>query len=97
MDALRKSSAALLAVQGLRATSRGGHVAIQDAVAAQFGNAVRVFRSFGRIRRARNSFEYPDSDTAGPTTDDVRDAIDTATATRDAAATILEQNALDPW
>jgi len=33
-DALRKSAAALLAVQGLRATSRGGHIAIQDAVAA---------------------------------------------------------------
>jgi uncharacterized protein (UPF0332 family) len=27
-DALRKSAAALLAAQGLRATSRGGHVAV---------------------------------------------------------------------
>ena len=31
-DALRKAAAALLAVQGLRSTSRGDHIAIQDAV-----------------------------------------------------------------
>src|SRR5271165_6768296 len=41
-DALRKSAASLLAVQGLRATSRGGHIAIQEAVMAQFGSTVRV-------------------------------------------------------
>lgn len=39
-DALRKSTASLLAVQGLRATSRGGHIAVQDAVLAQFGASV---------------------------------------------------------
>src|SRR5580704_16616770 len=58
-DALRKRAASLLATQGLRATSRGGHIAIQEAVLAQFGSTVRVFRSFSRIRRARNGFEYP--------------------------------------
>jgi hypothetical protein len=47
-DAFRKSAASLLAVQGLRATSRGGHVAVQEAVIAQFGSTVRVFRAFGR-------------------------------------------------
>ncbi len=31
-DSLRKSAAALLALQGLRATSRGGHVAIQEVL-----------------------------------------------------------------
>jgi hypothetical protein len=40
-DALRKSAATLLAVQGLRATSRGGHIAVQEAVAAQFGTTER--------------------------------------------------------
>jgi hypothetical protein len=44
-DALRKTAASLLAVQGLRATSRGGHVAVQDAVVAQFGSGVREFGS----------------------------------------------------
>jgi len=50
-DARRKSSAALLSAQGLRATSRGGHVAVQDAVNAQFGEAVTAFRAFARVRR----------------------------------------------
>jgi hypothetical protein len=36
-DAFRKSAASLLEVQGLRATSRGGHIAIQEAAQAQFG------------------------------------------------------------
>jgi hypothetical protein len=57
-DALRKSAASLLEAQGLRATSRGGHLAVQEVVIAQFGTTVRIFRSFGRVRRARNSFEY---------------------------------------
>jgi uncharacterized protein (UPF0332 family) len=96
-DALRKSGAALLVVQGLRATSRGGHVAIQDAVVAQFGASVRAVKAFGRIRRARNQFEYPDAETAGPTREDVDDAIHVATATRDAAATIIERGILGPW
>ena len=47
-DALRKSATALLAVQGLRATSCGGHVAVQDAVVAQFGGGedVTFIRSY---------------------------------------------------
>jgi hypothetical protein len=96
-DALRKSAASLLAVQGLRATSRGGHIAIQEAARAQFGSTVKAFRSFGRIRRARNNFEYPSTSTPGPSSDDVRDAITTATQARDAAMTILEQNLLTRW
>jgi uncharacterized protein (UPF0332 family) len=96
-DALRKSAAALLATQGLRATSRGGHIAVQDAIAAQFGNTVRAFKSFSRIRRARNNFEYPDTDTGGPSLDDVHDAITTAATAKNAAATILDQNVLTPW
>ena len=96
-DALRKSATSLLAVQGLRATSRGGHIAIQEVAQAQFGSTVKAFKSFGRIRRARNNFEYPSTITPGPSPDDVRDAITTATRARDAAMTILEQNLLTPW
>jgi uncharacterized protein (UPF0332 family) len=96
-DALRKSAAALLAAQGLRATSRGGHIAVQDAIAAQFANTVRAFKSFSRIRRARNNFEYPDTDTGGPSLDDVHDAIATAATAKNSAATILDQNVLTPW
>jgi hypothetical protein len=96
-DAFRKSAACLLAVQGLRGTSRGGHLAVQEAVIAQFGATVGVFRSFGRIRRARKNFEYPSTDTPGPSIDDVADAVTTATQARDAATTILDQNVLTPW
>jgi hypothetical protein len=96
-DALRKSAASLLAAQGLRATSRGGHLAVQEAVIAQFGSAVRVFRAFGRIRRARNSFEYPSTTAPGPSPDDVTDVITVATRARDAATAILDQDVLTRW
>ena len=95
-DALRKSAAALLAAQGLRATSRGGHVAVQDTGFAQFGSSVKVLRSFSRIRRGRNRFEYPDADSSVPTSEDVLDAIHVATETRDAAVKILAQGILTP-
>ncbi len=39
--AARKAMAAVLAVQGLRATSKGGHLAVQDAVTHQLGATVR--------------------------------------------------------
>ena len=96
-DAFRKSAASLLASQGLRATSRGGHLAIQEAVIAQFGSTVRTFRAFSRIRRTRNSFEYPSAATPGPAVDDVTDAVAVATQARDSAATILDQRVLTAW
>jgi hypothetical protein len=96
-DALRKSAASLLEAQGLRATSRGGHVAVQDAVIAQFGSSIRALRSFSRLRRARNSFEYPSTETPGPSGDDVKDAIRVAREVNDAAGRILENEILSPW
>ena len=70
---------------------------MQEAILAQFGSTVRVFRAFGRIRRARNSFEYPSTTTPGPSPDDVTDAIAVATQAREAATTILGQSVLTPW
>jgi hypothetical protein len=96
-DTFRKSAASLLEAQGLRATSRGGHLAVQEVVTAQFGAAVRVFRSFGRLRRARNSFEYPSSSAPGPAAEDVDDAVKVAAEAHSAAGTILEQDLLTPW
>jgi HEPN domain-containing protein len=96
-DALRKSGSSLLEAQGLRATSRGGHIAVQDAVIAQFGPSIRALRSFSRIRRARNSFEYPSAETPGPSEDDVDDAIRVAREVNDAAGRILESDILSPW
>ena len=96
-DALRKSAASLLEAQGLRATSRGGHIAVQDAVIAQFGSSIRALRSFSRLRRARNSFEYPSAETPGPSGDDVNDAIRIAREVHDAAGKILESDIISPW
>src|SRR3712207_6256518 len=59
-DAARQSLAALLQAQGLRATSRGGHVAVQLAIEAQFPDPPprTAFRPFGRLRTTRNRVEY---------------------------------------
>jgi uncharacterized protein (UPF0332 family) len=65
-DAARKACAALLEAQGLRPTSRGGHIAVREAVVAQFGSLTGgdVVRRFDRLRRRRNAVEYPDSESA---------------------------------
>jgi hypothetical protein len=55
-DAARRALTGLLAQQGLRPTTRGGHVAVERAVRAQFGPG---FRQFGALRRRRNELEYP--------------------------------------
>jgi hypothetical protein len=96
-DALRKSAASLLEAQGLRSTSRGGHIAVQDAAIAQFGSSIRALRSFSRLRRARNSFEYPSTESPGPSEDDVKDAIRVAHEVNDAAGKILGSGILSPW
>ncbi len=59
-DAIRKSFSAVLQAQGLRATSKGGHIAVQDAMEAQFGNVMaKQLRSAHRIRTRRHECEYP--------------------------------------
>lgn len=65
-DAARKACAALLQAQGLRPTSRGGHIALRDAVAAQFGGLTggKVLRPFDRLRRRRHEIEYPSGSTS---------------------------------
>lgn len=55
-DAARYAGTALLAQQGLRPTSKGGHYALEFALRAQFGPG---FRAFGALRRRRNELEYP--------------------------------------
>ncbi len=50
-DAARQALTALLAHQGLRPTTKGGHYAVERAVRAQFGPG---FRQFGALRRRRN-------------------------------------------
>lgn len=55
-DAARQACVALLAQQGLRPTTAGGHYAVEEIIRAQFGP---VLRAFGGLRRRRNELEYP--------------------------------------
>lgn len=55
-DAARHAAVALLAEQDLRVTAEGGHLAVEQALIAQFGG---VFASFRRLRRRRNELDYP--------------------------------------
>lgn len=75
-DAARKALAAVLENQGLRATSRGGHVAVLDAVSAQLDPPLgSILRPFDRLRRRRNQAEYPSDSQPGFDAEDIdRDA-----------------------
>jgi len=98
-DAARKASAALLAVQGLRSTTRGGHIAVIDAVRAQFNDrgGVEVFGRLNRLRRRRNTTEYPDADSPTITEDDAGQALATAREAVDAAKRLVESRRLVPF
>lgn len=87
-DAARFACVALLAQQGLRATSGGGHYAVERAVRAQFGSD---FRPFGDLRRRRNELEYPrlPADTAG--TDEATQTVETARQLIAAAGELISQ------
>jgi hypothetical protein len=76
-DAARKACAALLAVQGLRATTQSGHRALLDAAQAQFNDrgANAVFGRLNRLRRTRHASEYPSADSPTVTTQDAEQAL----------------------
>lgn len=89
-DAARKTATALLAHQGLRPTSTGGHLVIVEAINAQFPG-VAGLKSIDRLRRRRNQAEYPDPQNYDPvTTDEVDDAIEAARACLAAAEKLIE-------
>ena len=74
-DAYRMAAESLLMRQGLRATGGdGSHMAVEDAVSAQFGTQIPAFvkRTFEQLRRTRHTAQYFDP-TAAPITE--RDAV----------------------
>ncbi len=78
-DAARLSIAAVLAKQGLRATTRGGHIAVQEAIEHQLGpNTQHLVRGFARLRRHRNDAEYAEISTPEFTEQEARDACEDA-------------------
>lgn len=91
-DAYRISAEALLACQGLRATSgEGAHVAVEDVVSAQFAVAIPAFAkpTFERFRRGRHGAQYFDPGVAAITKADASWAIEKAAAALAGARRIL--------
>lgn len=93
--AARKAMAAALAVQGLRSTSKGGHMAVQEAVTHQLGATGSVVRPFGRLRRTRNDADYPRLDSPELTPDDIDEDLPKARQIVDAMGALLPH--LAPW
>lgn len=93
-DAARKSATALLNHQGLRPTSAGGHIAVVDAIRAQFPGVPGLL-SLDRLRRRRNQAEYPDPQSYDPITPDEADgAIEAAPQCIASATRLLELDQL---
>jgi hypothetical protein len=87
-DAARFACIALLAQQGLRATTNGGHYAVEQAVRAQFGDG---FRPFGILRRRRNELEYPRLPSDRATSEEAKQAEGIAQRLITAAGELLPQ------
>ena len=85
-DAARFVGEALLAQQGLRPTQAGGHLAVSDAMRAQFGGP---FSGLGALRRRRNELEYPAFPGEHVDIDEVTAAITTAQNLLDTAHQLI--------
>ncbi len=85
-DAARQACVALLARQGLRPTTAGGHYAVEEAIRAQFGAGLRAF---GGLRRRRNELEYPLYPTEKASAGEAAETLTTASEIIDAAARLL--------
>lgn len=91
-DAARKALTAVLENQGLRATTRGGHLAVYEAVTAQLDPPLgRKLRPFDRLRRTRNDAEYPATDAEELTAEQVADDLPKATVIVEVAEQVLDQ------
>ena len=86
-DAARFACLGLLARQGLRATTEGGHYAVQRAMLRQFG---ATFDAFGVMRRRRNELEYPDFPDEKVEAHEAAKAIKDATSIIEAARKLLD-------
>ncbi|CAN5475384.1 hypothetical protein BH10ACT7_BH10ACT7_17680 [soil metagenome] len=90
-DAARKSLAAVLVNQGLRASGAGAHMTVHEAVRAQLGSArTAVMDEFGWMRRLRNTTEYPATGEKPADEHDVREAIPAAEQFIDTAEAVLD-------
>ncbi len=93
-DAARKALTAILENQGLRPTSRGGHLAVYHAVRAQLDPPMgRVLLPFDRMRRRRHDVEYPPAGAPELRPEDVAEDVPKVTALLDLALRVLDEMA----
>lgn len=85
-DAARQACVGVLAQQGLRPTTAGGHYVIEETIRAQFGP---VLRAFGGLRRRRNELEYPLYPTEQANAGEAAETLMTAAEIIEAAAKLL--------
>jgi hypothetical protein len=91
-DAARKALTAILENQGLRPTSRGGHLAVYHAVRAQLDPPMgRVLLPFDRMRRRRHDVEYPPAGAPELTPEDVTEDVPKVAALLDLAQRVLDE------
>lgn len=91
-DAARMALTAVLENEGLRPTSRGGHIAPYAAVSVQLDPPMgAVLRPFDRMRRTRNRSEYPSFTTPDVTPDNVRADLPVAAAIVEVCEGVLDQ------
>jgi hypothetical protein len=91
-DAARKALTAMLENQGLRPTTRGGHLAAYEAVRAQLDPPMaKTLRPFDLMRRQRHDAEYPPTDAPEITAEDVREDIPKAAAIVSVCQRVLDQ------
>lgn len=91
-DAARKSLAAILVNQGLRAKGPGAHAVLLEVVLAQLHPPLGpVFSGFDWMRRLRNTSEYPDTDTPVAEVADVVEATPVVGKMIAAAKTVIEE------
>lgn len=90
-DATRKAATAVLAHQGLRPTTKGGHLVVVYAVEAQFPG-VPGLRALDRLRRRRNETEYPDPEGYDPIrTEEADEAVKVAEAAIETVRTLIDR------
>ena len=91
-DAARKALAAILVNQGIRPTSKGGHVVVERAAFAQLGASHQeIIKPFSWMRPLRNDSEYPSADRPVAASGDAEEARRGAQGIVDAAVRLLDE------
>jgi HEPN domain-containing protein len=86
-DAARFACVGLLAQQGLRPTTEGGHYAVQRAIIGQFG---AMFDALSVMRRRRNEIEYPDFPDEAIEAEEAGEAVKNARIVIEAARKLVD-------